>query len=87
MKHSAKRNGAALSRIRFHCKAAQPQPCSLSFHLKELTNAGLVSRERDGRHLIYRAAFERMNGLLACLTENCCQGTACLPAVKPCSSC
>ncbi|KPU95665.1 ArsR family transcriptional regulator [Variovorax paradoxus] len=50
---------------------------SLSFHLKELTNAGLVSQERQGRHLIYRASFDQMNALLAYLTENCCQGQAC----------
>lgn len=52
---------------------------SLSFHLKELMHAGLVSQERDGRHLIYRAAFEHMNGLLHYLTEHCCQGQACAP--------
>jgi DNA-binding transcriptional ArsR family regulator len=60
---------------------------TLSFHLKELANAGLVSPERDGRNLIYRAAFEQMNALLAYLTENCCQGVACLPAAKPCTDC
>lgn len=52
---------------------------SLSFHLKELMHAGLVSQERDGRHLIYRASFEHMNGLLHYLTEHCCQGQACAP--------
>lgn len=51
---------------------------SLSFHLKELTHAGLVSQERQGRNLIYRAAFDRMNALLGYLTENCCQGEPCL---------
>lgn len=51
---------------------------SLSFHLKELTHAGLVSQERDGRHLIYRASFEHMNLLLGYLTEHCCQGQPCL---------
>ncbi|HEY9224475.1 MAG TPA: metalloregulator ArsR/SmtB family transcription factor [Variovorax sp.] len=51
---------------------------SLSFHLKELTHAGLVSQERQGRHLIYRAAFDRMNALLGYLTQNCCQGEACV---------
>ena len=50
---------------------------SLSFHLKELTNAGLASQERQGRHLVYRASFDRMNALLGYLTENCCQGEAC----------
>ncbi len=54
---------------------------TLSFHLKELAHAGLVSQERQGRHLIYRAAYQAMNELLAYLTENCCQGlgaAACL---------
>ena len=50
---------------------------SLSFHLKELSNAGLVTQERASRHIIYRAAYEQMNGLLRYLTENCCQGEAC----------
>ena len=51
---------------------------TLSFHLKELTNARLVSQQRDGRNLIYRAAYEQMNGVLAYLTAHCCQGEACL---------
>lgn len=50
---------------------------TLSFHLKELMHAGLVLQQRDGRHLIYRAAFEHMNSLLGFLTANCCQGDAC----------
>ena len=58
---------------------------TLSFHLKELMNAGLVTQERAGRNLIYRAAFDRMNALLAYLTANCCQGQPCLDATS--SSC
>jgi ArsR family transcriptional regulator, arsenate/arsenite/antimonite-responsive transcriptional repressor len=50
---------------------------TLSFHLKELTHAGLVTQERASRNIIYRAAFDRMNGLLGYLTENCCQGANC----------
>jgi ArsR family transcriptional regulator len=50
---------------------------TLSFHLKELTHAGLVTQERASRNIIYRAAYERMNGLLGYLTENCCAGAAC----------
>jgi ArsR family transcriptional regulator len=53
---------------------------TLSFHLKELMNAGLVTQERQGRNLIYRASFGHMNALLTYLTANCCQGQACLPA-------
>ena len=61
-------------------------PNTLSFHLKELTRAGLVSQERQGRNLIYRASFATMNDLLAYLTENCCQGAECLTeeASAPC---
>ncbi len=47
---------------------------TLSFHLKELKNAGVVSCERDGRSLIYAPEYRRMDELLRFLTENCCQG-------------
>lgn len=47
---------------------------TLSFHLKELKNAGCVSCRREGRSLIYSADFKTMNALLGFLTENCCQG-------------
>ena len=57
---------------------------TLSFHLKELTSAGLVTQERASRNLIYRAAYERMNAVLGYLTENCCQGAPCLDAVAAC---
>jgi ArsR family transcriptional regulator, arsenate/arsenite/antimonite-responsive transcriptional repressor len=53
----------------------------LSFHLKELAHAGLVSSEARGRNLIYRAKFDHMNALLAYLTEHCCQGLGCEPAL------
>jgi protein-tyrosine-phosphatase/DNA-binding transcriptional ArsR family regulator len=54
---------------------------TLSFHLKELTHAGLVTQERQGRHLVYRASFDDMDALLAYLTDNCCRGTPCLPSM------
>lgn len=60
---------------------------SLSFHLKELTHSGLVTQERSGRNLIYRAAFEQMNALVGYLTENCCQGEACLPQAAQACPC
>ena len=59
----------------------------LSFHLKELANAGLVTQQRDGRYLIYRASFAQMNGLLAFLTANCCQGEGCLPQAEASCTC
>lgn len=57
---------------------------TLSFHLKELSAAGLVSQERASRNLVYRAAYDQMNGLIGFLTDNCCAGTAC--AVEPASA-
>ena len=59
----------------------QLAPSALSFHLKALSHAGLVSAQASGRHLIYRAEFARMNHLLTYLTEDCCQGQSC--AVVP----
>ena len=56
---------------------------TLSFHLKELASAGLVSVERSSRNIIYRAAFEHFSGVLEYLTANCCQGAAC--AIVPVS--
>ena len=54
-------------------------PSSLSFHLKELAHAGLVTQRQDGRFVIYSANFDTMNGLIAFMTENCCAGTPCGP--------
>lgn len=59
-------------------------PSALSFHLKELTNAGLITQERASRNLIYRAAYEQMKALLGYLTENCCEGAACALDVDVC---
>ena len=50
---------------------------TLSFHLKELMNADLISQERSGRNLIYRAQYDRMKAVLSFLTQNCCQGEPC----------
>jgi ArsR family transcriptional regulator len=51
-------------------------PTNLSFHLKELAAAGLVTQEPLGRNVIYRAGYDRMGELLGFLTKNCCQGAA-----------
>ena len=50
---------------------------SLSFHLTQLRNAGLILQERQHRSLIYRANYPAMNALVAYLMENCCAGTDC----------
>lgn len=66
---------------------AMPAP-TLSFHLKELVQAGLATQERAGRNIVYRAAFGRMNAVLGYLTAHCCQGEPCLdPAVTGCATC
>jgi ArsR family transcriptional regulator, arsenate/arsenite/antimonite-responsive transcriptional repressor len=63
-------------------------PSALSFHLKELSHAGMVTSEARGRNLIYRASFGQMNALLGYLTEHCCQGQACeANALPECTDC
>src|SRR5579872_2902032 len=56
-------------------------PNTLTFHFDRLRTAGLVTVRREGRSMIYAAQFETMNALLGFLTENCCGGVSCAPAV------
>lgn len=49
---------------------------TLSFHLKELTDSGLVTQARQGRHLIYRAAYDQVGELLVYLTDECSIGAS-----------
>lgn len=55
-------------------------PSSLSFHLKELTHAKLITSRSEGRFVIYSADTAVMNALIGYLTENCCGGIPCGPA-------
>ena len=55
---------------------------SLSFHLAHLTRARLIEQRREGRSLIYTANYDAMNALVGFLTENCCGGEDCGPAVS-----
>jgi ArsR family transcriptional regulator, arsenate/arsenite/antimonite-responsive transcriptional repressor len=57
-------------------------PNTLTFHFDRLRMAGLVTVRREGRSMIYAAQYERMNALLAFLTENCCGGAPCTPAAE-----
>jgi Predicted transcriptional regulators len=52
-------------------------PSSMSFHLTQLANAGLVTQRRESRSIIYSADYAAMNGLMGYLTENCCGGVPC----------
>jgi DNA-binding transcriptional ArsR family regulator len=58
-------------------------PSSLTFHLQQLLQAGLVTQRRLGRQIIYAADFANMNSLVAYLTENCCGGQVCAPVCDP----
>lgn len=62
-------------------------PNALSFHLKELAHAALVTQERQGRNVVYRAGFGVMQELLAYLTENCCHGQPCMPGLPATCHC
>jgi ArsR family transcriptional regulator, arsenate/arsenite/antimonite-responsive transcriptional repressor len=57
-------------------------PNTLTFHFDRLRMAGLVAVRREGRSMIYSAAYDRMNALLDYLTEHCCQGAACKPVSR-----
>jgi DNA-binding transcriptional ArsR family regulator len=54
-------------------------PATLSFHLKELSQAGMLSAEAEGRFIRYRCDFSSIDDLLGFLTENCCEGKPCFP--------
>ena len=69
--------GMAASKIAEQLEIA---PSSLSFHLKELTHAKLITSRSEGRYVIYSADAAVMNGLIGYLTENCCGGIPCGPA-------
>lgn len=66
--------GLAAGRI---ADALAVSPATLSFHLKELSTARLITSRNDSRYVIYRADYAAMNGLMAYLTEHCCQGAPC----------
>ena len=69
-------DGMAATRIAEQLDIA---PSSLSFHLKELTHAKLITSRSEGRFVIYSADIAVMNGLIGYLTENCCGGVPCGP--------
>lgn len=56
---------------------------TLSFHLKELMHAGLVSQQRESRNLFYRPALDQMTDLLSYLSAHCCLGAGCAAVPAP----
>ena len=64
-------------------EALSVPPATLSFHLKTLSSAGLVTTRQEGRFIHCTADFEAMHGLLGFLSENCCGGADCSPAAQP----
>ena len=72
--------GLAVGEIGASVKAA---PATLSFHLKELANAGLLSSRQDGRYIFYSANYDHMTTLIGFLTENCCARDGCRPGCGP----
>ncbi len=61
---------------------------TMSFHLAQLSHAGLVVSRRESRHVIYAVNVERVNDLIRFLTEECCGGRPelCLPAAAACGA-
>ena len=59
---------------------------TLSFHLKELTSAGLTVATPNGRSITYTASFATMNGLIEYLTENCCARSSCATRLADCDA-
>lgn len=74
--------GMAASRI---AEALGVPASSLSFHLKELSHAGLIASRQAGRFLIYSARFDTMHGLVGFLTANCCRDTGDCTAAHTCT--
>ena len=62
-------------------------PSSLTFHLQQLTHAGLITQRRASRQIIYATDFAAMNAVMRYLTENCCGGSEiCAPVCQPSSA-
>jgi DNA-binding transcriptional ArsR family regulator len=67
-------------------EALSVSPTTLSFHLKELANAGLVRSRREGRSIVYTADLETMRALTGFLLEDCCQGACGTMSAAACSA-
>ena len=61
-------------------------PATLSFHLAHLSRVGLIQGRQESRFIFYSADYGEMDELIAFLTNNCCQGKACLPKTSAAST-
>ena len=61
-------------------------PATLSFHLAHLSRVGLIDGQRESRFIHYSANYKTMDDVIAFLTSNCCQGSACLPKTTTCDT-
>jgi ArsR family transcriptional regulator, arsenate/arsenite/antimonite-responsive transcriptional repressor len=70
-------------------EAVSVSATNVSFHLKELERAGLVSQERVSRSIIYTASYDTLGGLVRFLMEDCCAGhpEICAPAREAAACC
>ena len=60
-------------------EALELAPATLSFHVAQLTRAGLVQARQESRVIFYSVNYGAMDDLIAYLAQNCCQGASCLP--------
>ncbi len=61
-------------------------PATLSFHVAHLARAGLVNARQESRFIFYSVKYSSMDDLIAFLSQNCCQGNACLPKTAAANS-
>lgn len=68
---------------------AEVSASNVSFHLKELERAGLISQKRESRSIIYTANFDGLGSLIRFLMEDCCAGhpEICAPAADLAACC
>ena len=74
-------DGLCVSDLQARSGLSQP---TVSFHLKTLSQAGLLLRDKQGRHVYYRPHFDAMHALMSHLMENCCEQQACLQTLNAC---
>lgn len=78
---SAAPEGLCVGDVVAGTELAQP---TVSFHLKVLAGAGLVSRSKQGRQVFYAPNFDAMHALMGHLMENCCEQQRCLDSLQQC---